>query len=506
MSETENQNQKRIGSPGGSLSYPLDAFPPLARDVIVEAHADKNICAELLGSAALGAMSLVCQRTTNVRVQSNDPPSPCSLYLLTVAEPHTGKTYARMIFHEAVSKFEELESCKAAAHNEAVEGKLASWKITEKNLSRALSRAAAGTTEYDECDKSLIEHYRVKPRRIKPAAMTFTKATSAGIREMLAENNGAIGIVASDAGAVVNGATFADLPYLSDLWSGEDSRHGLASGSSVIKDPRLTLSLMLQDSEFQRFMKNRGVDAQENGLLSRFLVARASHTVTTSNNLPKERLTAFCDRMNELLHRSMQNPSSERELLTFSEQATTYWQDYGRDLRHQIDRSDWSNGKKYFASRLREHIARIAALFHRIEGQENDVISLDSVYGARKLCDWYLSVYDDVLVPRARRNAQRLREFAIRDHKERRSEGGRFASTEFSNRILIQYGPVRDSTALAAAMRILLDEGDVVKVRSGPKGGDNYDFAPLIRGKRDVISTQVSRSSSRVTNLGWDSD
>ncbi|WP_333981573.1 DUF3987 domain-containing protein [Burkholderia gladioli] len=503
---SEIGDKKAIQSSLYALPYPLDAFPVLVRDAISEIHADSNIALEILGAAALGAMSLVCQGTTDVRVQANDPPSPCSLFLLTVAEPDSGKSYAMKLFNRAAAKFEEQRSKEIEQANATLPGRLAAWRAVEKKLTKELGRAELGTPEFDDRQRILVAHHKAMPVKLPEKQLILTKATSAGIREMLLKNNGNMGIFAPDAGNVINGPAFNEMQILSGVWSGEDVRDGLASGSLPLKDPRLTLLLMVQDSEFQKFMKNRGMAALGNGMLSRFMVMRAPQVDTTENNLLKEKINLLADRLHQLLSCATQS-STTREVLDFSGPAQTYWKEQRGDWRRTGQREGWSDGKRYFGSRLSWQMARIAALFHRVEGQEDGVISLDSVYGAKKLCDWYLSVFDDVLVSKVRRDVQKLREYAIRDYRERYfGEGDRFASTIFSNRSLIQYGPVRDSAALTAAMRVLLDEGDVIKVRSGPKGGDNYDFAPLLRGDGAPVSGRGSRSPSRVTSLGWDSD
>lgn len=504
---SEFDNRKLAQASQDALPYPLDAFPSLVRDTISEIHADTNIGVELLGAVALGAMSLVCQGSTDVRVQPNDEPIPCNLYLLTIAEPHSGKSHATKVFNESARRFEEQRSEDVKKANDALPGKLAAWKIAEKKLSKALALAKEGTPEFEECEGSLIEHHATMPVKRRHEQLIFTVATPAGIREMLAANNGSIGIVAPDAGNVVNGPAFSNLPSLSGLWSGEDVRDGLASGSPPIIEPRLTLSLMLQDIEFQKFMKKRGSDALENGLLSRFLVMRSPLRDTKENNLPKEKLALFRDRMTWLLSRPVQC-SSKREVLKFSEQAITYWNDYRDKLSRQIKQNDWSGGKRYFVSRLHEQMARIAALFHHVDQDDAGVISLDSAYGASKLCDWYLFKFDDALAGKDRRDAQALAKWIKNDYRKTRTESlTRFLSTTYTTQELLQYGPVRKSDALAAAMKILINEGDVTEGKLGPKGGGNYDFNALI--KRGLSASEDERpsypsSGARVTSLGWE--
>ncbi|MGR8018616.1 DUF3987 domain-containing protein [Burkholderia cenocepacia] len=484
-----------------ALSYPLNAFPPLVRDAIAEIHADSNIALEILGAAALGAMSLVCQRTTDVRVQANDSPIPCGLFLLTIAEPDSGKSYATKFFNEAPQVFEAQISDRANNQNATLSGRLAAWKITEKKLSKELGRAEEGTEEFDKLSAKLIEHHRMMPVKLLHKQLIFSKATSAGVREMLLENDRAIGLIAPDAGSVVNGPAFGDMPLLSGLWSGEDVRDGLASGSPPLKEPRLTLSLMLQDSEFQKFMRRRRGDASGNGLLSRFLTARSSISITTENNFPKEKIHLFRDHLLRLLTDG--SGKNEREVLDFSEQAQKYWKDYREDLTRQIGWEKWSAEKSYFGSRLPWQVARIAALFHRINGGSSEVISLDSVYGARKLCDWYLSKFDDVFVAKDLRDAQKIREWIVPHHRKKFFESGdRFLSTVYSTRTLLQFGPVRGADDLSRAVKMLMECGDVIEDRLGPKGGGNFDFGPLLRGAGFVATKQTSHPLVRVTSVG----
>lgn len=68
------------------LSYPVQSFPPVLRNVIQSLHNNSQIPVELIGNVVLAAISLSCQSLIEVIQPHTNMAEPCSLYLMTIAE------------------------------------------------------------------------------------------------------------------------------------------------------------------------------------------------------------------------------------------------------------------------------------------------------------------------------------------------------------------------------------------------------------------------------------
>ncbi|EBS5795626.1 DUF3987 domain-containing protein, partial [Salmonella enterica subsp. enterica serovar Saintpaul] len=75
-----------------NTSFPLDALPPILKNVVISLHLDTKIPIELICQVVLAAASLACQSIVNVKPHYSQTPEPCSLYFLTLADPGEGKT------------------------------------------------------------------------------------------------------------------------------------------------------------------------------------------------------------------------------------------------------------------------------------------------------------------------------------------------------------------------------------------------------------------------------
>ena len=65
----------------------------------------------------------------------------------------------------------------------------------------------------------------------------------------------------------------SNLGFFSERWDGDDLRIDRASSESyIVESPRLTISLMVQEKTFAKFLSNQGSLARDNGFLARFLV------------------------------------------------------------------------------------------------------------------------------------------------------------------------------------------------------------------------------------------
>jgi hypothetical protein len=207
---------------------------------------------------------------------------------------------------------------------------------------------------------------------------------------------------------------------INELWDGTklirvDRK---TSESFSIRDGRLTVSVMVQCGPFTQFLGRNDSAAVETGLLARALVAepishqgmRVVQEVDASAPLP-EHLQRFHQRITEGLEKSMEvgRGTRERKLLRFDPEAKAAWLHYAAWLEQQLGASGQYARIGAFISKLPNNVARMAALMHSIES-DDDEISLAATSAAISLGIFY--------------TAEHMRLFGVKDANTEAQELG----------------------------------------------------------------------------------
>ncbi|RQS04935.1 DUF3987 domain-containing protein [Burkholderia sp. Bp9002] len=345
------------------LPYPLETFPPIMRHAIKEVSDCLGAPVPLAASAALGAVSLACQNFVNVQCPGYEP-SSCSLFLWTIAESSRGKSEVERRFLRAVHQFEESEENAVDAGKSRFAAELKFWQEDEKDLEKQY-RKAKSVEEKERIKNQRLAHADTKPQERRARVLLYTDSTPQQLTEALGQF-GAIGLMCADAGDVVKiGETFRQTTLLNGLWSGERRRSGLVGGDRATKAPRLTVSMMLQESEFRAFVEQRrGRAAVGNGLWARFLIAQPSSLWgTPSDNADEHYLDEFNARMTRILEQAVPS-GAKRETLTLSKDAQLYWKCYRDAMKKAAGDLRRTTAERNFLLKLAQQASRIAALFH----------------------------------------------------------------------------------------------------------------------------------------------
>ncbi|MBS1207824.1 MAG: hypothetical protein H6R19_222 [Proteobacteria bacterium] len=102
------------------LPFPVEALPPTLRAAVEEASIVTQAPLALIASSALAAASLAVQAKYDVK-RYDDLVSPCSLYVITIAESGERKTTVDRLFMTPFEQFEAAfaqTGCEAADSNE----------------------------------------------------------------------------------------------------------------------------------------------------------------------------------------------------------------------------------------------------------------------------------------------------------------------------------------------------------------------------------------------------
>ena len=463
--------------------FPTHVFPPIIRDAIQEVSATLNLPVELAAQAALGVVSLVCQDFINVQCPNFDP-APCSLFLMGVSNSSGGKSLADLRFRRAVSAFERKQEEDAQAQLPFYRAKQKIWLDDDRRLAKDYCNAERGSNEAQRICEERLLHEQNRPMEPRVRQRRYAEVSPQGLRDELVAHSG-IGILSPDAAPVLSGMTFSQPAMLSGYWSGEDRPVGLAGGSRRPVEPRLTISVMLQVSQFSEYMKTRGDDAFGTGLLARFLAVAPEYDQlpaqqTCVEDVPEPKLGLFNERVAQLLNQAVPVPR-ERIVLRLSGGAKHYFKYFKDALNDEVKNGGHADDIKPFFRKLAQQASRIAALLHYFEGKPGE-ISPDAMKSAIALCEWYAHEYVRIFTPYAPSEQQKdsdavqkllewLQGAFANPWRYPKLSPGRYTERDLNN-----YSPIRRNPQMLSAVIDALHRQGQISVMHGKKGGRTIHY------------------------------
>ncbi len=120
--------------------FPVNALPSGFRDAIMEVQVNVQVPIELAVASALGALSLACQDQINVQ-RPNGLESPCSLYLVTIADSGERKTSCDKLFTKPLRDMEVSSEIATEVELEQYDADLMAWSLQTKALESRLLKS-----------------------------------------------------------------------------------------------------------------------------------------------------------------------------------------------------------------------------------------------------------------------------------------------------------------------------------------------------------------------------
>ncbi|MPV71512.1 DUF3987 domain-containing protein [Burkholderia sp. BE17] len=544
-------------------AYPVDAFPNVIRQAVVDVDGELGGGIELGASAALGVVSLVCQEFVNV-ARPRMRPTACSLFLVTIAETGAGKSEIQGRFASSLEQFERKEEARAKEAGDDYKDLSSRERLSRLRTLRAdreerLAGYDALREQYDALEKKekqpvvegrgrrgtdgpsaaerereqrqSIQQARTERLALKPRLDEFEKELAeiertlrslmgntarrlvygrgsfAGFRNGLQDRCRSAGVVSAEAGGILNSSLVTrNMDAWNDLWGTEFYRETYDKREYVIDAPRLTVALMLQPKQFERFMDAYGENALDNGFLSRTLLLKVPRQFRRSvggGDEPAHDIVSvgkFHERVQQILDQDFPW-ITERIALKLTGKARRYWDGYYNELNAALDRKQFDAEMEGFVRKLPEQAARLAALFHYFEHYpisttyqldeatgrgtpSNNEIPVETVRAAVRLCDWYMAEFHKLVVShelpeeftswaystQVRTNADRIYRTIQRNYRK-------YEARQKSSCIRLTYRDVQNGNRtikgqaeILAALHCLAAE-QKVHLGSGPNGG-----------------------------------
>lgn len=320
--------------------YPTYALPPLVRNAIIETQKNTQAPLALVATSALTAMSVSSQNQADV-CRPGNLCGPVNLYSLILADSGERKTTVDKVFMKAFYLRDEAlaEEYAKLVENYSTEKEI--WEQKQKALESKLHKEIRAGKDCKATESELKRHLNKCPVPPQIHRTIFNETTIEGMLKYYSDSNRSFALVSSEGGIIFDGRAMSKLGILNSLWDGGSLFIDRKSSPGIIlKDPRLTVSVMIQPDVYQKgFCTRKKELVKTSGHHARFLMCQPTSTqgtrIITGDNYSSQYQYLFEQRINELIDESLAM-RGERRCLHFSPQAARIWMDYYNDVESKM--------------------------------------------------------------------------------------------------------------------------------------------------------------------------
>ncbi len=415
--------------------FPLDALPEPFRAYVSAVSESVQTPVNMAGCAALAVMAAAEQGKFLIRGKP-DWTEPVNLYLTVVAQSSERKSAVLSHMLRPLMQYEKDYNRVHAAEVEAGRMRRRSLEQKQKALEEQFAKGKATEQDLARIAGEIASFRAPKPLRLFADDVTPEKLVS-----ILAENDGRIALLSSEAGIFDTLAgTYSknvNIDVMLKSYSGDPIRvDRVGRAAETVMSPALTACLMAQPNVISSLLSNPTFRGR--GLTARFLYSMPDSAVGTrdydSPAIPPEIYVAYAQQVYDLLKDEY---PPEPEIITLSDDAKAVLATFSRWLEPNLkgdyaDMADW-------AGKLIGGTLRIAGLLCRAsvtrKGSREGgplVVSAETMGAAVDLGNYFLdharNVYNLLPEDAAIRKAQTI----LKMIKEK-------GLTEFNRRSIIRY-------------------------------------------------------------------
>ena len=379
-------------------AFPVNSLPPLFYGAIREACSITGVPAPLAAGLAFTSAATACQGHIRVRSPA-DIESPVSLFCVHVAKSGERKSTVERLFVRGVRDFQIFHEERAACH--AVER-----ARPEKKLNVASKKAEKARDRADDdagiLDAHFLAHAEVEPKHTLTPKLSYADTTPEALLHKLATRWPSAILQSSEASLILAGKATRNLGSLNILWDGGEVDVDRRNGESfVVRDAQLSASLMVQPGVIQKFISKGSGHARDIGFLARCLICAPTSTQGMRQLYSLEPKVSDClDKFAQVIRQVLRGHysdegvlCSEKTVLQFSPEAAGEWLRFYNWVESCLLPGGYYSDIPDFASKVCENIARMAAIFHVMEGKTGNFIDSTATRSAVAICSWYLNEF-----------------------------------------------------------------------------------------------------------------
>jgi hypothetical protein len=389
-----------------ATTYPVDAFPKVAREAILEMQCNVKAPLSLIATSFLSAMSVTAQAQVKIRLSIGGQPRPVSLYTIIIAESGERKTAVDNIVSKPLHAFDEASEKK---HVDAVlryETEFHRWKAVRDTLTRRFAKATCDDQPTFEFERRLTEHFKSEPIKPRLRRLIWQDTTERAILDALEGESESLALVADEGEIVLRSPLLTKTGVVNKTWDGGPIMLARAKGVNFsARDVRLTISLQVQSAVVQNYLRKRDNMPRSAGFFARFLVVWPPSTQGkrfTNGIEPTwgstEKFHATLERM--LSHQATdQTPNTVEQIVyEFDDDAKMAWNQFVNQVELNIRPGQYLDDIHDFAAKAGEIAARIAALFHHFSEQQGK-ISVDTLQQAITVVNFHIGEFKRIFSP-----------------------------------------------------------------------------------------------------------
>lgn len=387
-------------APTVASAYPVVALPHDLPCLVREIETKVQAPDALIAMAVLSAISLACQGLIDVRLPSGQL-RPVAVFVLGIGESGERKSAVDGIVLAPSHAHDEARAVKHKDDLAQHMGRMRVWQAKGQVLQGKLRKAVHQDEPTDEIERQLEAHEKERPLKPRLRKSIRQDISERALIDVLEGDCESIALITDEGEAVLNAGAMAKFSVPNRGWDGAknitlDRGHGV---HVVARNPRLTMSIMVQPAVLKEYLRRHGNLARGSGFWARMLVGAPPSTqgfrFVYWYNEQWVHLHGFHARSKELheeYDRRLADGPIEREVLEFSPDAVARWIGMSNQIEAMLQPFGYLNDIKDFASKAMEMTGRIAALLHFFTKQKGQ-ISFDALQRAFSIVGWHIDEF-----------------------------------------------------------------------------------------------------------------
>ncbi len=343
------------------MPFPLNTLPGKIRKYVTEVAESTQTPVDMAGCAALSVMATCMQGKFVIRGKT-DWIEPVNIYITEIALPSERKSTIQHAMVRPVSDYENRYNKEHAAEVETSVMTGRALQRRQKALEDLIAKGKADKLSVDQMAKEITEFREIRPLRLFVDDITPEKLVS-----VLAENQGRIALLSSEAGIFDTLAgsysKSVNIDVMLKSYTGDQIRvDRIGRASECVLRPSLTILLMAQPNVISKVLGNATFRGR--GLTARFLYSMPDSAVGIRQYRSEPVSKSAYEDYQQMVFNMLEDEyRPDEEVITLSPEADVLLAEFAQDLEPKLikeyaDMADW-------CGKLAGNVLRIAGLLCR---------------------------------------------------------------------------------------------------------------------------------------------
>ena len=362
--------------------FPLNSLPLLLRDYLKAVADYVQVVPEMAVLPLLSVLSLCVQGKAVIKHTGNSHTENLNLYTITVASPGERKSGSLKEFMKPIEEYQEQ-------YNKIHAPEIEEYKTERAYLENKITKALKADLQTAKAITKQLSELERKHELI----LNVSDATPEALAMEMYRQGGTIGII-DDEGSVFdvlsgiysNGQ--ANINIFLKAYDGTNYTILRRTKENIeLKNPLLTMGLMVQPEHFTNAMNNRQFSGR--GFIHRFLFSfpesRAGYLKMDSPDIPLKLQKQY----NDLITRLLRLPSTpDIPVIVCDREAELLFSDYFEHIQEEIRDGGTFENLKEWASKQFGRVLKIAGILHLCEHEPTEFLTGQTAINSISIAKW----------------------------------------------------------------------------------------------------------------------